>query len=51
VRISGVKLGFDVGLSSGSFLDVFCVLQPSVYPWGAETGVHDDIGTAVEAVG
>jgi hypothetical protein len=51
VRISGVKLGFDVGLSSGSFLDEFCVLQPSVYPWGAATGVHDDIGTAVEAVG
>src|SRR6201987_179174 len=41
VRMSGVKLGFDAGLSSGSILDMFCVLQPSVYPWGAATGVHD----------
>ena len=52
MRISaGVKLGPDAGQSLGSFPDVFCVLQPSVYPWGAATGIHDDIGTEVEAVG
>jgi hypothetical protein len=30
---------------------VIKILRQHVYPWGAANGIHDDIGTDVEAVG